>query len=51
MLDTNSDSIDNLTWFKEVIVLGFRRILLNVVIFGWPVINDQFFTLLMVKIH
>ena len=43
-------SNDDLTWFKEVIDLGFRRILSNVVIFGWPVINDQFFPLLMVKI-
>ena len=50
MRDTNSDSNDDLTWFKEVIDLGFRRTLSNVFIFGWPVINDQFFTLLMMKI-
>ena len=48
MGDTNSD--DDLTWFKEVIDLGIQRIISNVVIFAWPVINNQFFTLLMVKI-
>ena len=48
MLDTNLKF--NLTWFKEVIDLGFGRILSDVVIFGWRVINDEFFTLLMVKI-
>ena len=42
-------SNDDLAWFKEVIDLGFRRILSKVVIFGWPVINNQFFTLLIVK--
>ena len=43
------NSNNDLTWFK-VIDLGFRRIQSNVVIFGRPVTNDQFFTLLMVKI-
>ena len=44
------NSNDNLACLKEVIDLGFRRILLDVIIFGWPVINEQFFTLLIVKI-
>ena len=33
---------EDLTWFNEVIDLGFRRIQSNVVIFGRPVVNDQF---------
>ena len=35
---------------QEVIDLGFRRILSNVAILGRPVINDQFFTLLKMKL-
>ena len=34
------NSNDDLTWLKEIIDLGS-----NVVIFGWPVITDPFFTL------
>ena len=49
VLSTNLALNDDLTLFKEVIDVGFRRILSNVVIFGWSVINDQFLTLLMVK--
>ena len=33
-----------LSWFKEVIDLGFRRTLSNVVIFWCPVSTDQFYT-------
>ena len=43
-------SNDNLVCLKIVIDQGFRRILSDVVIFGWPSMNDQFFTLLKVKI-
>ena len=42
-------SNDDLECLKEVIDLVFRRILSDVVIFGWPVENDQFSTLLKVK--
>ena len=50
MLSTNLVLNDDLTWLKEVIDLGFLRTLSNVVIFGWPVSNDQFFPLLIEKI-
>ena len=41
VLSTNLALNDDLTWFKEAIDLGFRRILSNVVIFRWPVIKAQ----------
>ena len=44
------NSNDNLACLNEVIDLRFRRILSDGVIFGSPRMNDQFFTLLKVKI-
>ena len=41
VLSTNLALNDDLTWFKEAIDLGFRRILSNVVIFRWSVIKAQ----------